>query len=198
MPLPAFTLAELLTVISIVGLLIALLVPAVSGALITAKVTQAKSDLRQISIAIQQYYLAHEALPAARKYCLTEKRDQYLALPSELVQQGYLDVLPPDAFDAGRTYRYSAVGPGFVNDSPTTIKFTLRETFPESGGAWVKYSQAALCPVKCVVWSVGPRGTPDFEIVLGFNPLDPANWHPEDPRGIVCRYFTGKDWHEAP
>lgn len=193
-----FTLAELLVVIAIMGILIALLVPALQAAMVMAKVTQAESDLRQISLALHQYYLRYSCLPPARKYCLTEKRDQFLALPQELIKEEFLDVLPPDAFDAGRTYRYTAVGPGFINDSPTTIKFVLPQAFPQAGGAWLKYTQPDRCPVKCIVWSVGPAGTPDFEVLLGFNPVDPANWYPANPRGIVCRYFTGKDWYSVP
>lgn len=192
------TLVEMIIVIGISGVLITLLVPALQAAMVMAKVTQAESDLRLISIALHQYYLRYQVMPPARKYCLTEKRDQFLALPQELLKEKLLDVFPPDAFDAGRTYRYTAIGPGFINDSPITIKFVLPQAFPQVGGALVKYTQPDRCPVKCIVWSVGPAGTPDFEILLGFNPVDPANWYPANPRGIVCRYFTGKDWYSVP
>ncbi|HUX01862.1 MAG: type II secretion system protein [Phycisphaerae bacterium] len=189
-----FTLTELLIVITAVGVLIGLLLPALGSALFTARVTQVRSDLQQVGTALHQYYLAHDALPPARKYCLSEKRDLFLALPRELVEGGYLDALPPDAFDEAHTYRYTAVGPGFVNDSPCTIKFVLPEAFPQSGGEWVKYAQPDDCPVKCVIWSVGPNGPPPFEVLLGFNPLAPANWYPANPNGILCRYYTGKNW----
>ena len=188
------TLTELLIVIAILGALIGLLLPAVAGALLTAKITQVRSDLRQVSVALHQYHLAHDAMPPARKYCLSEKRDLFLALPPELLQAEYLDALPLDAFDEAHTYRYTAVGPGFINDSPCTIKFVLPEDFPESGGEWMKYSQPDGCPVKCVVWSVGPGGPPPFEVLMGFNPLAPAGWYPERPNGIICLYYDGNDW----
>jgi type II secretory pathway pseudopilin PulG len=189
---------ELLVVITILCTLMALLLPALHAATTTAKVTQARSDLRQISLALHKYYLDHEVLPPARKYCLTEKRNQYLVTPRELFIGGYLDASLPDVFDRDCAYHYTAVGPGFVNDSPVTIKFLLPQAFPESGGDWVKYSQPDRSPVQCILWSVGPAGTPDFEVLLGFNPLDPAQWYPGNPAGIVGLYFTGKEWRSAP
>ncbi len=51
-----FTLIELLVVIGVVGVLIALLLPAVQAAREAARSTQCKSHLHQIGIAVQQYY----------------------------------------------------------------------------------------------------------------------------------------------
>ena len=50
-----FTLTELLVVISIIGLLMGMLLPAVSRAREQAKVTVVNAELRQIGIALDMY-----------------------------------------------------------------------------------------------------------------------------------------------
>lgn len=61
---PGFTVVELLVVIAIIGVLVALLLPAVQAAREAARIIHCKNNLRQIGLAMLHYETAHQSLPA--------------------------------------------------------------------------------------------------------------------------------------
>jgi prepilin-type N-terminal cleavage/methylation domain-containing protein len=62
-PAKAFTLIEILTVIAIVGVLAALLFPAIKGALQKAEIAQAQNDIKNIESAAKMFYTEYGKWP---------------------------------------------------------------------------------------------------------------------------------------
>ncbi len=242
------TLVELLLVITIVGILIALLLPGLNAALVLANISQARHDMVQIEMALNQYMAMQETRlttnkdafmetpPPTRQYTTSGKYDLDYCLPPELFPpeftkalqsgiwkngdgKGYLDGPPADPFgvlrggsltgeelELAEGYRYKALGQVSVNGAAVgappanPMSFSVPKDFPKSTGTKTTYSAADwyTAPVRIVIWSAGPEGPPVQNSYSADSPTvdaeNPANWYPEKPGGIICRYYTGKDW----
>lgn len=185
-----FTLIELLIVIAIIGVLIGLLLPAVAGALQTAKITQARSDMRQVEVALRQYVTHFDIFPPTWRYTAAEGHKDY-TLPEELWETGYLDGPLMDPFNPGEMYRYKAIGFLRMNGADATglLAFNVPPNFPKSGGESEICADWFEAPVRLIIWSAGPGGSPEK-----LSAESPADWYPEKPNGIICLYYDGNDW----
>ena len=93
----AFTLVELLVVIAIIGILVALLLPAVQAAREAARRSQCTNNLKQIGVAVRNFSNNHQRLPAGANYAEVE------VLPQPLKEYSLFVIILP-FIDQGNMY----------------------------------------------------------------------------------------------
>ena len=197
----AFTLIELLVVVAIIGLLAALLLPALACATEQARVVKAQAELYGIGIALELYADDHEGrLPPVRVNCNSDLAEHWCQLPTELADEGYLprgftggrEADLEDVFHPGHTYKYAAPGPQLLNGSPAgSYRLWAPDDVPHCASEQGRYyAQPGACPVRWVVWSLGPR--PDSAKTQDTHaPLSRRSWYTGvGDGGVIVRFAT--------
>jgi type II secretory pathway pseudopilin PulG len=124
----AFTIVELLVVIAIIGLLVALLLPAVQASRESARRAQCQNNLRQVGIALHSYHDTYKVFPRGGWPATSANISWTAAILPNLEERALYNSLNPSApytdptnLAAGRT-----VLPGLL--CPTSPKDSLRRS----------------------------------------------------------------------
>lgn len=142
----AFTLVELLVVIAIIGMLVALLLPAVQSAREAARLLQCKNHLKNMGLAVLMHHDALQAFPPAR----LRARDDYGENACESTQGSWLVRIMPYLEEANAASPWDLYK-RFEDHAPSS-----REHVPES----------FVCPTRrAASEAVLPSGLVEEEVV---------------------------------
>jgi prepilin-type N-terminal cleavage/methylation domain-containing protein len=163
----AFTLVELLVVIAIIGLLVALILPAVQAAREAARTTQCKNNLHQLALALHNFENTKKRLP------------RYWGNDDDVYGSWFAQLLPyveeSAAYEEILKDRGGQMGRIVVTPATPAV----------SNGPYSRGTTTCVPPTRtCLQWST-PSGTPIQTVGVGHNYYDPPaprtclQWSPQ-------------------
>jgi prepilin-type N-terminal cleavage/methylation domain-containing protein/prepilin-type processing-associated H-X9-DG protein len=188
----AFTLVELLVVIAIIGILIALLLPAVQAAREAARRMQCTNNLKQIGLAIHNYHDTHKCFPGTYFYAGTNALDSAHLRGSILVR--LLPYIEQGSVYKGFDFRKNTDGQLVPGSTTQYLCQVIIQTYvcPSDKGndlspwnaAWDNYAASCgptpenptgnpSCPCDASTWYAYARVTPTYPSKWNGNPAGP-------------------------
>lgn len=167
-----FTLIELLVVIAIIGVLVALLLPAVQAAREAARRAQCTNNLKQIGLALHNYHSAHGVFPMGGSKNMRQLPDIYDMWTCWSGQAMILPFLEQKPLYDSINFNWAPIG--FPGDPPILI----------NGTASNAVISAFLCPSDPKTGSGG--NTNNYAACYGTTTIDPEG----QSTGLFAFYST--------
>jgi prepilin-type N-terminal cleavage/methylation domain-containing protein/prepilin-type processing-associated H-X9-DG protein len=129
-----FTLVEMLVVISIIGILMAMLLPAIAGAREVARKAQCLNNLRQIAVGVQTHHSRTQYMPPSRSWTLYAQKQNAMAGASSSTDQRFtwVQTMLSDLGDKGATdllIQYSDTGAEMTYEKKDPLLFCPSNTY---------------------------------------------------------------------
>lgn len=198
----AFTLIELLVVIAIIGLLIAILLPALSATVESVRRVTCQSRIRDLGLAVLAYHQTHQVLPAAANGGTASVYMSFTGYAGLLPYLERSDVYDQLNFDT--TVRYSTLDytwaspanttayaipvdaflcPSNLRDAPTPMEFSISGT-----------------SIGAVDWALGSAAVTDYLFSGGADRFIDARFWLLEKRGPFGFYSTTRlaDFQDSP